>query len=147
MGIKKFTKEVVSIMPSIHTEIVRRQPTELMKGKISFSQMVIIDMLRTRGECKMGDISRPLGVTKSAVTGMTDRLIRAGLLRRSRSRLDRRVVKIKLTGKGINLSKRFYNSKLKIIRNLFSNISERERAQYLNIMQKLHRNISAKKRL
>ena len=145
MKVQKFAREVAAVMPHIHTEIVRNQPSELMKGKITITQMVILDMLRIRGESKMSDVANLLRVTKSAVTGTTDRLIKSDLIHRARSRRDRRVVKIRLAPKGARLATRLYNYRLKIIKTLFSNISQRERAQYLHILKKLRQNIQAKK--
>lgn len=146
MKIKDFAKEAAGILPRIHTELVRRNPNELMKGKITFAQMIILDILRTGGESKMTDLSMVLGVTKSAVTGMTDRLIKAGLIRRSRSRRDRRIVKIRTTPKGARLAKRLYNFKIKVISAVFSNINQRERSQYLGILKRLEKNLSLRKR-
>lgn len=145
MRVQKFAREVAAVMPHIHTEIVRSQPSELMKGKITFTQMIILDMLRVQGECRMSEISNLLKVTKSAVTGITDRLLKLELIYRTRSRQDRRVVRIKLAPRGGRLATRLYNYKLKIITTLFSNISQRERAQYLHILKKLQQNIQAKK--
>ncbi|NQU95004.1 MAG: MarR family transcriptional regulator [Candidatus Omnitrophica bacterium] len=146
MKVKKFAMEVAAAIPHIHSELVRSQPGELMRGKITFTQMIILDILRVRGECKMSDISNLLKVTKSAVTGITDRLIKLELIYRTRSRQDRRVVRIKLAPRGSHLATRLYSYKLKIISTLFSNISQRERAQYLHILKKLQQNIQARKR-
>ena len=145
MRVQKFAREVAAVMPHIHSELVRSQPSELMKGRITFTQTIILDILRARGECRMSEISNLLRVTKSAVTGITDRLIKLELIYRTRSRQDRRVVRVKLTPRGSHLATRLYSYKLKVISTLFSNISKRERAQYLHILKKLQQNIRAKK--
>ena len=144
MNIREFAKEVAAITPAIHMALVRRQPKALAKGKITFSQMVILGLLRAKKECKMGEISKALGVTKSAVTGITDRLIKSGLLRRSRSKSDRRVVYITLAPKGVNLSRQLRDFNLRVVSNLFSNISHGERSSYLAILRKVRKNISRK---
>ena len=144
MDVRKFAKEIVATLPQIHLEFVRRQPNIIMKGKLTFPQMIILEILRAQNECKMGDLSRMLGVTKSAVTGLTDRLIKVGLARRRRSKEDRRVVKIKLTPKGSSLSKQINEYKLRMIASLFSNISPKERTVYLGILRKLEKNIRVK---
>ncbi|MBL7156849.1 MAG: MarR family transcriptional regulator [Candidatus Omnitrophica bacterium] len=141
MNIRNFAKEVLATIPYMHIEIIRRQPKILVKGKITFPQMVILDILRAKKGCKMSDVSKALGVTKSAVTGLTDRLIRAGFIRRARTETDRRVVKIYLTQKGLVLSRRLNDYKLAMISGLFRNISQKEKSQYLNILRKLKKNI------
>ena len=147
MKINEFAKEVAVVMQPIHIYMIKRQPSALMKGKVTFPQMVIIGILHAKKECKMSDVSKILKVTKSAVTGLTDRLIKAGLLKRARSKRDRRVVKIRLTPKGASTARRLNNFTLKVIGGLFSNISQKERAQYLMILRKLQKNIEAKKRI
>jgi len=144
MEMRDFAREVARVLPAIHTELVRRQPEFLLKDKITFPQMLILNILGKHAECKMTDLARILGVTKSAVTGLTDRLIRSGLLRRRRSKQDRRVVNVLLTSKGLKQSKRFAAFHLKMIASLFSNISQNERARYLKILRKIYRNISSK---
>ncbi|MCQ9207672.1 MAG: MarR family transcriptional regulator [Omnitrophica bacterium] len=144
MEIKKFSREVAGILPQIHVEMLKQQPPALMKSGITFSQMVILGILGGKRDSRMGDLSKTLGVTKSAATGIVDRLLKAGLIRRSRSKADRRVVRIALTSKGRSLSKKIDNFKLNAICGLFSNISQKERMQYLVILRKLGKNIQSK---
>lgn len=144
MEIKAFAKEVAAILPAIHVELVKRQPDFLLKEKMTFPQMIILTILGSRKEYKMGDFARILGVTKGAVTGLTDRLITMGLLRRFRSRKDRRVVYITLSPKGLKRSRQLANFRLKVISSLFSNIGQRERARYLVILRKVQKNIRAR---
>ena len=144
MEARDFTSEVARILPAIHTELVRRQPDFLLKGKMTFPQMLILDILGGQRECKMTDLARILGVTKSAVTGLTDRLIRSGLLKRMRSKQDRRIVNVALTPKGLDQAKKFKSFRLNMIASMFSTISETERTQYLRILRKLHRNVVSK---
>jgi DNA-binding MarR family transcriptional regulator len=144
MDIREFSREVSAIMPSIHVELVKRQPDFLLQEKMTFPQMIMLNILDARREYKMGDLSRILGVTKGAVTGLTDRLIKGGLLRRYRSKEDRRIVYVALTPKGVKRTGQLANFRLKLIASLFSNITRRERVQYLNILRKVQKNIRAK---
>jgi len=141
MNIQKFAEEVLTVFPSIHAKVLKGQPAVLKKGKITISQMVLLELVHAKKECKMSDVSKILGVTKSAVTGLTDRLLRMGLLRRTRLRVDRRIVKIRLTPKGIDIANKLKKYKLKMIRRLFATISQRERSQYLGILKKIQKNI------
>jgi DNA-binding MarR family transcriptional regulator len=141
MDIQKFSKEVLRVFPSIHAKLLKGQPAVLSKGKITISQMVLLELLYAKNESKMSDISDALGVTKSAVTGLTDRLIKAGFLQRTRLKTDRRIVKIRLTAKGLSIGSKLENYKLKMIRQLFKSISQKERTQYLNILKKIQTNL------
>ena len=141
MNVREFSRHVARIMPQIHAAFVKRQPDILMKGRITLSHMLIMDILREKGECKMSELSNIVGVTRSAVTGITDRLIGAKLVKRTRSRKDRRVVRVRLTEKGRRITKKVHEYKLKLITALFANISEKERAAYLGILRKVSKNI------
>lgn len=141
MDLQAFAKQVAGIMPQIFTEMAKKLPGDLTRGEMSFPQMLILGLLSRSNECRMGDMARVMGTTKSAVTGLTDRMIRAGLIERSRSAEDRRVVKIRLTRKGIAAYKKIEKMRLKMTSILFSNITRKERAQYLRILKKLQKNI------
>ncbi|UCD55435.1 MAG: MarR family transcriptional regulator [Candidatus Omnitrophota bacterium] len=144
MQVNEFAKEVLSIFPSIHGKVLKGQPAVLKEGKITLSQMLLLELVHAKRECKMSDVSKILGVTKSAITGITDRLLKMGFLRRARLQTDRRIVKIRLTPKGINIANKLKNYKLKMIRRLFATISQKERAQYLHILKKIQKNIQKK---
>ncbi len=142
MDIKAFANEVIAITPHIHASFLRNLPAALKEEKITISQTLILEMLRENRECRMSDISKSLGVTKSAVTAITDRLIETHLVKRLRSQNDRRVVRASLTAKGFVLSRKLRNYKLKIISRLFSDISRKERAQYMAILRKVQKNLA-----
>ena len=89
MDIRKFSREIIAVAPPMHAMFAKGLPSIIKGGKVTFPQMVILDILRVKGENKMSDMSRVLGVTKSAVTGLVDRLIRTGLVRRERQRKQR----------------------------------------------------------
>ena len=134
---EKFYEELADITSFIHTVLVRKQSSLLIKGKIGLAQIVVVDILRKNGELKMSDMAKTLGVTKSAVTGMTDRLIRDGFLKRERSQSDRRIVWLKLTEKGNSLSRKLVKNKLDIMRSFFADINKKDRSIYLKIIRKI----------
>ena len=144
MGLKKFSEELIAILPYIHAGLIKSDSGVLIKKKLTFPQMVILDILRLKKECKMSDVAGILGVTKSAVTGMADKLIKEGAIKRERSIKDRRVVRVSLTPKGVKLASQIAEHKLRVIKSLFVDVTEKERMQYLNILRKLKRNIQLK---
>ncbi|MGB2706364.1 MAG: MarR family transcriptional regulator [Candidatus Omnitrophota bacterium] len=146
MHIKEFSKEMLNIMPLINASFIRKLPASFKEGRLTISQMLILEMLRAKKECRMSDISKSLGVTKSAITAITDRLIKAHLVKRVRSQDDRRVVTACLRPQGLKLSNKLQNHKLRVISALFSNISREERTQYLSILRKVQKNLASKPR-
>jgi len=142
MNLTAFSKEVMAITPAIHASFIRNLPPSLREGGITIPQMLILDMLLDDYECRMSDISKSLGVTKSAITAIMNRLIKTGLIRRARSQKDRRVVRAHLTPRGARLSNKIRNYKLRLVGLLFANITRKERMQYLVILRKIQKNIN-----
>jgi DNA-binding MarR family transcriptional regulator len=83
---------------------------------VTLAQFRALVVLAERGPQRIADISAELQVTPSTGTRMCDRLVRKGLVRRSRSSSDRRVVRLTLTPTGSRLVK-------KVIRRRRSDIS------------------------
>lgn len=142
VDLKPFAKEVISIIHSVHAELLRQQPRVMASSRVTFPQMVVTDILRANKQCKMSDFSKTLGITKSAVTGLIDRLRAEGLIKTIRSRSDRRIVNVALTPKGLRFAKVLSDYKSKVIETLFKNITPRERMQYLRVMRKLRKNLN-----
>jgi len=68
---------------------------------LSMHQMMFLKYLERRVTCTPSDIAQQFGITLGAVTGFVDRLYKLGLIMRTRSEEDRRVVIIQLSPKGI----------------------------------------------
>lgn len=68
---------------------------------LSISEMHVIDNIGINRERTMSDTAKDLRITSGTLTTAVDNLIKKGYVERERSLQDRRVVKIKLTEKGI----------------------------------------------
>jgi DNA-binding MarR family transcriptional regulator len=79
-----------------------RDPIASTCEKLQFTppQVHALLWLGQDGMLTMGELARRLGVTEKTVTGIVDRLERAGHVLRERITLDRRVVRCRLTEQG-----------------------------------------------
>ena len=145
MNMQEFVKKVSLIVPELHSELFRRQPAGMLKQKMTLSQMIIMGLLDNAKECKMSGISKALGVTKSAVTGIAGRLIRSGFAKRTRSSNDRRVVILSLAPKGRAAYRKFDSYKMNLIKDAFECLNQKERLFYLRILKKVRRNLKKKR--
>lgn len=68
---------------------------------LSISEMHVIDNIGVNRERTMSDTAKDLRITSGTLTTAVDNLIKKGYVVRERSVEDRRVVKIRLTEKGI----------------------------------------------
>ncbi len=65
--------------------------------RIGSADLECLDIIALRGPMPAGSIAEAVGLTSGAITGVVDRLERAGLARRERSREDRRVVMVRVS--------------------------------------------------
>ncbi|WP_019229634.1 MarR family winged helix-turn-helix transcriptional regulator [Sedimentibacter sp. B4] len=72
---------------------------------LSISEMHVIDNIGVNKERTMSDTAKDLKVTSGTLTTAIDNLIKKGYVERRRSVEDRRVIKIKLTDKGMEAFK------------------------------------------
>lgn len=134
VSLGEFADRISEVMPVIIKEFARRQVNELYKGKITLPQFLILELLYRQGESKMTALAQVMRVTTSAMTGIVERLVRDGYLIRVDDPLDRRIIKVKLTGKGHQLVKKINQQKLQMTLKIFGKISEKDRADYLRIL-------------
>ncbi|SCF14169.1 DNA-binding transcriptional regulator, MarR family [Micromonospora viridifaciens] len=74
-----------------------------LDAEVTLPQFRALVVLAAQGPQRAADISAELQVAPSTGTRMCDRLIRKGLVRRTRSSSDRRVVLLRLTPAGLAL--------------------------------------------
>lgn len=98
--IRKKARKIQDSLEIIHRQLFSQILSDLNKAKLSVAQYNLLSVLADEGVCTMTKVSRCLYVTTSAVTAMADRLIKKKMIRRKRSRQDRRIVEIAITDKG-----------------------------------------------
>jgi len=69
--------------------------------RVSYAQAGIIFLLKQGSIGTMSDLSRLIGVDNSTLTGLVDRLEKAGFVARQTSSTDRRSLSVRVTPEGI----------------------------------------------
>ena len=82
---------------------------ELNKGNISYAQFFLLGYLAKEDYLTMTDISKKMGHSTAAATGLVDRLEKLGYVQRLHAADDRRKVMVQITRKGIELVSRLRN--------------------------------------
>ena len=67
------------------------------RHSMTFPQLIALSRIYREGPMPMSDLTKPLGVTRGALTGLVDRLEEAGLMTRTPDASDRRVIHLSLT--------------------------------------------------
>lgn len=100
-------------------------------------QFGVLETLGHLGPMTTGEVSRKMLVTGGCVTVILDNLEKEGLIERTRSSEDRRVVKVQLTSKGSTLFKEIFHQHAQRVSELASVLTEREQAQLSHLLRKL----------
>ena len=98
--VREDARRILDCSEKIHRQLVSQVLRELNKVNVSVGQYHLLSFLVDEGVCTMTKAARCLYVTTSAVTAMTDGLVGKKMVRRRRSRQDRRIVEIAITDKG-----------------------------------------------
>jgi MarR family 2-MHQ and catechol resistance regulon transcriptional repressor len=70
------------------------------KYGLSTEQFGVLTSIKSRGPLRPSDLSNILERTPNSISMLIDRMVKAGLVRRTRDRKDRRTVTVSLTSKG-----------------------------------------------
>jgi DNA-binding MarR family transcriptional regulator len=91
-------------------------------GEVTLPQYRALVVLASRGPQRAVDLAAVLGVNPSSATRLIDRLVRSGLVRRTRERSDRRALRVALSPAG---------------RALVAEVTHRRRAEYEQLIAAL----------
>lgn len=90
----------------LQAESRRLAKEQCAKHGITATQLNALKLLQSVGDLSLSDLSKRMSATNSAITGLVDRMVEAGLVAREQSAEDRRVWKIRLTPEGRAMAKK-----------------------------------------
>lgn len=79
--------------------------------ELTAQQLYFLKYVQHQHSCTPSDMSKAFGITMGALTGFIDRLCKLGLVTRSRTEKDRRLVLIRITDQGRETVKEFEKQK------------------------------------
>lgn len=132
--IDEITQEISIMLPKL---MKGAKSDFLAKTKITTSQIIMLASIHDHGKCKLKTLSKERSISPPTATGLIDRLVRAGYVKRESDPEDRRVVLVSLTRSGKRVIENFLETIRDRWRNILIHLSPEERAQYLNILRKL----------
>lgn len=96
-------------------------------------------VLGALAECprRMSDLAECAQTSQASLTGIVDRLEEHGLVRRTRSADDRRVVQVELTDEGQRISREAHTAMVTRLGQIIEPLTETERAEFLRLVRKL----------
>lgn len=91
--------QILTELEGLLMQVGRKYSTASV-GALTPTQFMVLRWLANRGLVPMGDLAEALGITMAGATGLVDRLVHNGLVRRERSDQDRRLVLVGVTELG-----------------------------------------------
>ena len=110
---------------------------ELNKGNVSFAQFFLLGYLANEKYLTMTDISKKMGHSTAAATGLVDRLEKLGYVERLHASEDRRKVMVQITRKGIDLVERIREDIVGNLVDLMEDLDQNEQDALLKTYGKI----------
>ena len=114
---KKVASDVADFIMFTQRSFLLDLSRELNRGNVSYAQFFLLGYLSSEQQLTMTDISRKVGHSTAAATGLVDRLEKLGYVQRLHAADDRRKVMVQITTKGIQLVQQLRD-------NLASNVAD-----------------------
>ncbi len=139
MDIEEFSKRMIELMPKCIRGFAHHESNYLSRGEITLPQFWTLEYLSRQGGCLMSELADYLKISRPATTGLINRLIAQGLVRREDIERDRRVVKVSVTPKGKKIVSNIWEQKRRTLIKVFSQLSAHDRKQHLLILERVTR--------
>ncbi len=124
---------------------LRRMSNDIRQGEITREQFWLLHQLRRRGALSITDVAQALGVSQSTATTACKRLEGTGLITRTRSTEDERVVEVRLTELGLTTVEDWRRRRREAVADLLSPLSAEERTELQRLIELLLESSSAKR--
>ena len=133
----RFTEFMSEALPELIASIMRGDTSAISTGQVSVPQFWALHYINAAGKLTVNELAATLNRGKSSTSALLSRLSNAGLLRRSQSATDRRVVYISLTPKGAKLIDKLVENRKDGIRKTYSALTGVERAMHKTMVEKI----------
>lgn len=96
---EKLVKEVIFSFREVQRKTHHVLAEEAANREITTTQLLAIRELQRESELTLGELAERMKLGKSTVSGIVDRLVKAGFLKRTRNENNRRALSLELTEK------------------------------------------------
>jgi|YNPNPStandDraft_1061719.scaffolds.fasta_scaffold06182_2 DNA-binding MarR family transcriptional regulator len=135
MEIEQELEEMAVLVPRLVGAFQRNFSRELARLGLTFPQFIALNALeRFEGVCRMGPLAEAALQSAASMTGIVDRLLERGLVRRKRHPEDRRSVLVELTEQGRALLEEVREARRREVRRLLEVLPEAERRRLREII-------------
>jgi len=105
------------------------------KYGLTTEQFGVLSSIKSRGPLRPTDLSHILERTPNSISMLVDRMVKAGLVRRTRDRKDRRVVTVSLTSKGEAAVEPAIPAGWEFIHQILSPLSQNDQRSFASMLE------------
>ncbi|PRZ15396.1 MarR family transcriptional regulator [Laceyella sediminis] len=116
--------------------LIDQEINEILK-KVTRSELIALLMLKQRGEATMSQLASDMGVQKSTLTNIRQRLTRRGLIQHYRDADDQRIIRLRLTADGEELANRILETINGVLRKIKDVLTPDELEQLIHLLLKV----------
>lgn len=103
---------------------------------LTLPQFFVLMIVNAKNNCKMSELAKELSLNFGTATGIVDRLVRDGYLKRERDEKDRRIVRIYLTDKGKDIIAKIHEKRQEKLVSLLEKFEEKDFEDLFAIFQR-----------
>ena len=131
-------KDVSLVIAELMPNIIRGTQLDFfVKKNVTQTQFLVLTAIRAYGRCAMGTLARNVHVRMPTATGVIERLVHAGYVRRAPHATDRRQVIVELTAKGQAFIREFQGVIRRRWEEVLVSLEPRELEAFHHVMTKL----------
>ena len=134
-----FNELLVAISTNMMLHEMENLNKDFLLRTLSFQEMHTVEIIGKREEVTMGELARAAKVTQGTMSVMVKKLVKKGLVERSGSPEDLRVIRARLTAKGREAYEQHKEMQMKATREWLSLVSEEEQEIMLMVLNKINR--------
>lgn len=134
----QFFKQLYCVIGELH-QIAQ---TQLAKQATFRGQGRLIFLLANNEGVSQRELATLARVKPGSISEVLERLEKDQLVERWRDQQDRRIVRVKLTAKGQQVHLKNLRARQEFERQLLRNVSATERAAFVQVLQKIHREMT-----
>lgn len=91
------SQEIMDLLKDIQTSLDKGLKNYYTEYQLTLPQLTVVTLLGKNTRLKITDLSKEMGISPAAISGIVDRLENQGLVERHRSTEDKRIVFVQLS--------------------------------------------------
>jgi MarR family transcriptional regulator, organic hydroperoxide resistance regulator len=135
-------RRIVDAIVYLQTQARRLARERAANHGLTPTQLSVVKLLDTSGDLSLSALSERMHSNNSTVTGIIDRMERDGLVRRARSKSDRRMWMIALTDRGRTTATQISDTPWDTLTHALAGLSAEDQEHLLSIIDRLARVIA-----